>query len=66
MKSTITLVVSIGFLIFTESCQRQSQSRQADTVKELKRLDVRNEQSKDKALQGTVPEPKPAKDVIFH
>ena len=62
MKSTIMLIV----LIFTVSCQRPPQSKQADTVKELKRLDERNEQAKDNAMQGTVPEPKPAKDVIFH
>ncbi|MES2437430.1 MAG: hypothetical protein V4584_00095 [Verrucomicrobiota bacterium] len=62
MKSIITLIISVGFLSFTASCQRQNQS----AVKELKLLDERNEHAKDNAMQGTVPEPKPAKDVIFH
>ena len=66
MKSAITIIFSLCFLTFTESCQRQSENKKADTVKELKRLDERNEQAKDNAMQGTVPEPKPAKDVIFH
>lgn len=64
MKSTIKVIFSLGFVFLTESCQRQSQDK--NTVRELKQLDERNEQVKDKAMLGTVPEPKPAKDVIFN
>lgn len=66
MKFTLTLIASIGVIILTASCQRQSRSKQPDTSKALKRIEERNEAAKDKAMQGIVPEPKPAKDVIFH
>ena len=66
MRSTITIILSFGFLILAESCHRPSQGERAKTVKELKRLDQGNARIKDNAMQGIVPEPKPAKDVIFH
>ncbi len=66
MRFATTIFLSVGVLIFVGSCQRQAQSKRPNPTEELKRLDEFNARARDGAMQGTVPEPKPAKDVIFH